>query len=36
MPLMNAEEWFAFRELADPSLKENAQFQELKKSMKIW
>ena len=30
MQLMNAEEWFAFRELADPSLKENAQFQELK------
>ena len=30
MELMNAEEWFAFRELADPSLKENAQFQQLK------
>ena len=30
MELMNAEEWFAFRELADPSLKQNAQFQELK------
>ena len=31
MELMNAREWFDFRELADPSLKENAQFQALKK-----
>ena len=30
MELMNAQEWFEFRELADPSLKQNAQFQELK------
>ena len=31
MELMNAQEWFDFRELADPSLKTNAQFQALKK-----
>jgi len=30
MELMSAEEWFEFRELADPGLKNNAQFQELK------
>lgn len=28
--LMSSEQWFKFRELADPSLLENAQFQELK------
>ena len=31
MELMTAAEWFEFRELADPSLKENTQFQDLKK-----
>lgn len=30
MELMNAQEWFDFRELADPGLKENVQFQNLK------
>lgn len=29
--LMNSEQWFTFREMVDPSLKENSQFQELKK-----
>ena len=28
--LMSSEQWFQFREMADPSLLENAQFQELK------
>ena len=28
--LMNSEEWFAFRELTNPALLENAQFQEMK------
>lgn len=28
--LMNSEEWFAFREMSDPSLKNNEQFQQLK------
>ncbi len=31
MELMTAAEWFEFRELADPSLKTNTQFQDLKK-----
>ena len=30
MELMSAKEWFEFRELIDPSLKTNAQFQDLK------
>ncbi|HPH53074.1 MAG: TonB-dependent receptor [Bacteroidales bacterium] len=30
MDLMSSEEWFQFREIADPSLLENEQFQELK------
>lgn len=29
--LMSSEEWFAFRELTNPALKSNSQFQELKK-----